>query len=64
MDTYVIQLYMHDMATQYDNMLKSTLQVDAKHAIVSTAMYIYIYIYISGTWIRSNPFTPPQPVGV
>ena len=39
-DTNVIHLYMHDMASQYDNMLKSTLQVNAKHAVVSSAVYM------------------------
>ena len=39
-DTCVIHLYMHDMATANDNMLKSKFQRNAKHATVSTAMYM------------------------
>ena len=45
----VLHLYIGNMATANDNMLKSRFRPNTKHAIVSTAININIYIY--GMWI-------------
>ena len=38
----VIHLYIGNMATANDNMLKSRFRPNTKHATVSTAIYIYM----------------------
>ena len=54
-DVYVIQLYMHVMATANDDMLKSQVQVKCQ------CMQLFIHVF-QGMSHGSIVITPPQPL--